>query len=43
MLVDRTTNQTYSCRCDAVRKLGEKEFARKTKNNEIHYIQCHIA
>lgn len=40
MLVDRITKQTYSCNCDAVRKLGRKEFNNKVKRNEIDYIQC---
>ena len=42
MLVDRITNKIYSCNCDAVRKLGIKEFNNKVKRNEIDYIQCVI-
>lgn len=42
MLVDRITKQTYSCNCDAVRKLGRKEFNNKVKRNEMDYIQCVI-
>lgn len=40
MLVDRETKQTYSCRQDAIRNLGEKTFKMKVKNNNIDYIQC---
>ena len=40
MLVDKVTKETYSSGCDAIRKLGKKEFNNKVKRNEIEYIQC---
>lgn len=40
MLVDNVTKQTYSCRNEAIRKLGKKEFLNKVKNNNLNYIQC---
>lgn len=42
MLVDRTTNKTYSSNVAAIRSLGKKEFNNKVKRNEIDYIQCRI-
>lgn len=39
MLVDKITKQTFSSRTDAIRQLGEKEFKRKSNNNELDYVQ----
>lgn len=39
MLVDKITRETFSCRSEAIRKLGEKEFKRKSNNNELDYVQ----
>ena len=43
MLVDRTNNKTYSCRSEAIRLLGEKEFVKKAKKNDFYYVQCRLA
>lgn len=42
MLVDRITNQTYSCNSSAIRAIGKKEFNSKVKRNEIEYVQCRM-
>ena len=42
MLVDRTNNQTYSSRHDAIRQIGQREFFRRVKNNQITYVQCYL-
>lgn len=39
MLKDTTNGNTYSSRTDAIRTLGNLQFAKKVKNNELKYIQ----
>lgn len=40
MLIDRTTNRTYSSGSAAIRELGKKEFNNKVKRNELDYVKC---
>ena len=42
MLVDRTNNQTYSSRIEAIRQIGQREFFLRVKNNQITYVQCYL-
>ena len=39
MILNKITKETFSCRTDAIRKLGDKEFKRKSNNNELDYVQ----
>lgn len=40
MLIDKTTNKTYSSGSAARRELGTSAFNKKVKNNELDYIKC---
>ena len=37
MLIDKSTNQTYSTRNAAIRDLGKIEFKKRIKDNKIEY------
>lgn len=43
MLVDKVTKQTFSCRTEAIRLLGQKEFNKRARRNDLDYIQCRFA
>lgn len=39
MLIDKTTNKTYSSGTSARRELGVQTFNKKVKNNDLVYVQ----